>query len=120
MNIKIVYKRFFFEIDTKLFTYTVCLMFKMSLFRAYVKGAVVFTFLVLWLVLICIFGPRKDKACCPVFIFRRGIYNAIWVLVLYLLYEGLNISLIYDGTIAFQYLGRAVAVQDSTVSETGK
>ena len=47
MNIKIVYNRFFFEIDTKLFTYTVCLMFKMSLFRAYVKGAVVFTFLVL-------------------------------------------------------------------------
>ena len=31
---------------------------------------------------------------------------------------GLNISLIYDGTIPFQYLKTVVAMQDSTLLET--
>ena len=39
-----------------------------------------------------IFGPKKDKVFCPVFVLRRGMSNAIRDLVLYLQSEGLNIS----------------------------
>ena len=39
-----------------------------------------------------IFGPKKDKLFCPVFVFRRGMSNAICDLVLYLQSEGLNIT----------------------------
>ena len=45
--------------------------------------------------------------------------NAICDLVLYLLYEDLNIALIHDGTIPFQYLKIVVARHDSSLSETG-
>ena len=92
-------------------------LFKISLFRAYAKETVVFTFLVLWLILVNIFGPRKDKACCSVFVFLRRISKSICDLALYLLHEGLNISLIYDATILLQYLKRVLAMQDSTLSE---
>ena len=62
---------------------------KMSLFRACVKETLILTFLVLWIILVYIFIPKKKyKACCLVFFCN---------LVLYLLYEGLNIALIYDG-----------------------
>ena len=47
----------------------------------------------------------------------NGKYNATFDLVLYLLYEKLNISLTCDGTTPFQYLKRIVAMQDSTLSE---
>ena len=84
---------------------------RISLFRACVKEAILFIFLVR-LTLFHIFGPRKDKVCCPV-------SNANWYLVLYLLYDNLNISSIFDGTIPFQYLKTLLAIQDSTRSETG-
>ena len=38
------------------------------------------------------FWPKKDKLFCPVFVFRRGMSNAICDLVLYLQSEDLNIS----------------------------
>ena len=37
-------------------------------------------------------GPKKDKVSCPGFVFRRGISNAIYDLVLHLQSESLNIS----------------------------
>ena len=37
------------------------------------------------------FNTRKDKACCPAFVFSRGAFNVFWDLVLYLMNEGLNI-----------------------------
>ena len=77
------------------------------------KEAVVFTFLVLVLILVHLFGSKRDTACCPVLVFRRGISNAICYGVLYLLYEDLNI-LIYDGKITVQL----AAMQDSTLPET--
>ena len=40
-----------------------------------------------------IFGPKKDKLFCPVFVFRRGMSNAICDLVLYLQSEVLKISI---------------------------
>ena len=60
-----------------------------------------------------------DKACCPVFVFRRGISNAICDIVLYLLIEGWNIPLINHGTVPFQYLKTVVAMQDSALSKSG-
>ena len=39
-----------------------------------------------------IFGPKKDKLFCPVFVFCRGMSNANCDFVLYLQSEGLNIS----------------------------
>ena len=51
--------------------------------------------------------------------FVGGISNVICDLALYLLNEGLNKSLIHDGIIPFKYLGTVVAMQDSTLSETG-
>ena len=65
------------------------------------------------------FSVQEKKKLDVLYIFCRGILNAIFNLVLYLLYEGLNISLIYDGTIPFQYLKAIVAMQDSTLTETG-
>ena len=44
-------------------------------------------------------GLRKDKTCCPVFVFSKTYTstNAIYDLVLYLLREGLEMSLmIYE------------------------
>ena len=58
------------------------------------------------------FNTRKDKACCPAFVFSRGAFNVFWDLVLYLMNEGLNILLIY-GTMLFQYLKTVLIVQDS-------
>ena len=57
-------------------------------------------------------------SCCHVFFFHSGS-NTICDLVLHLLYEILNISFIYDGTIPFQYLKILVTMQDSAFSETG-
>lgn len=47
------------------------------------KETVVSKVLVLWLILVHIFSPRKDKARCPVFVFCSGIFNAIYGLALY-------------------------------------
>lgn len=58
----------------------------------------------LWLILAHILDPRKDKAGCPVFVCRRGIFIVICDLVLHLWYVGLIIWLIYDGKIPSQYL----------------
>ena len=66
-----------------------------------------------------ILGPKKGKFFCPVFVFRRGMSNAICDLVLYLQSEDLNISWIYPGTIPFQYLKTVFAIQYSTLSLTG-
>ena len=59
---------------------------------ACIKEEDVLTFLMLGPILDHIFGPKKDKLFCPVFVFRRGMSNAICDLVLYLQREGLNIS----------------------------
>ena len=64
------------------------------------------------------FRFKKIKAFFLVFVFCRRISNAICDPVLYFLFEGLNI-LLYDGTIPFQYLKTVVAMQDSTLPETG-
>ena len=66
-----------------------------------------------------IFGAKKINLFCPVFVFRRGMSNAICDLVLYLQSECLNISWIYPGTIPFQYLKMVFAMQYSTLSLTG-
>ena len=52
----------------------------------------VLTFLILGPILEHIFGPKKDKLFWPVFVFHRGMSNAICGLVLYLQSEDLNIS----------------------------
>ena len=83
------------------------------------KEGDVLTFLILRPILDHIFGPKKDKPLCPVFVFRRGMSNAICDLVLYLQSEGLNISWIYPGTIPFQYLKTVFAIQYSALSLTG-
>ena len=44
----------------------------------------VLTFLILGSISDHIFGSKKDKLFCPVFVFRRGMSNAICDLVLYL------------------------------------
>ena len=56
---------------------------KISFFIVCMKEVLVFTFLALWLTLVHIFGPRKDKACCPMVDFRRAISSAIYAIVLY-------------------------------------
>ena len=60
--------------------------------KAYIKKDDVLTFFILGPILDHSFGPKKDKFFCPVFVFRRGMSNAICDLVLYLQSEGLNIS----------------------------
>ena len=65
------------------------------------------------------FDPKKDKLFWPVLIFRRGMSNGIYDLVLYLQSEGLNISWIYRGTNPFQYLKTLFTTQYSTLSLTG-
>ena len=67
-----------------------------------------------------IFGPKKDKLFCPVFVFRRGLSSVICDFVLYLQSKGLNISWIYSGRIPFQYLKPVFPIQYSTVSLTGR
>ena len=57
--------------------------------------------------------PRK--ASCPVFVLCRDASNTICDLALY---DGLNI-LIHDGTIPLQCFKTVVAMQDSTLLETG-
>ena len=55
-----------------------------------------------------IFGPKKDKLFCPVFVFCRDMSNANCDLVLYLQSEGLNISLIKNGirnTVFYSLIG---------------
>ena len=79
----------------------------------------VLTFLILGYTLDHIFGPKKDRLFCPVFVFRRGMSSAICDLVLYLQSEGLNILWIYPATIPFQYLKTVFAIQYSTLSLTG-
>ena len=83
------------------------------------KVADVLTSLMLGPILDNIFGPKKDKFFCPVFVFRRGMSNAICDLVLYLQSEGLNISWIFLGTVPFKYLKTVFAVQYTTLSLTG-
>ena len=48
-------------------------LLKTSLFRACVKEAVVFMFLILWLNLVHIFGPRKNKVVA-LYLFCVGVY----------------------------------------------
>ena len=52
----------------------------------------ILTFLILGSILDYIFDPKKDKLSPSVFVFGRGMSNAICDLVLYLQSEGLNIS----------------------------
>ena len=86
---------------------------------AWIKEDDVLTFLRLGPIFDHIFGPKKDKLFCPVFVFCRGMSNAICDLVLYLQSENLNISWIYPGTIPFQYLKTVFAIKYSTLSLTG-
>lgn len=52
---------------------------KFFLFKACVKEAIPFTLLVLWLILVHIFGSRRDKACYQVFSFLLGyIQYYLW------------------------------------------
>ena len=101
-------------------SYIICLhsLLKIYLFRVCVKKAVVFTYLVLWLILVYISVPEKTKHVA-LFFFRRDISNGICDLVLYLLSDGWNMSWIYDGTIPFLYLKIVVAMQASDLSGTG-
>ena len=46
------------------------------------KKAVVLTFLMLGLIFVHNFGPKKDKLSCPVLVFRIGMSNAICDIVL--------------------------------------
>ena len=105
--------KYLFWIQSNLFIYPAC--FKISLFRTCLKEAVIFTFFVPWLILVHIFGPRKDKTCwikaTIVFVFPY-LYNATCVLVLYLLDEGLN-TIIDDGSMVSQHLKTLVAIQYS-------
>ena len=48
------------------------------------EEAVVLTFLILGFILDHIFGPKKDKLFCPVFVLRRGMSNAVCDFELYL------------------------------------
>ena len=52
----------------------------------------ILTFLILGSILDYIFDPKKDKLSPSVFVFGRGMSNAICDLLLYLQSEGLNIS----------------------------
>ena len=63
-------------------------LLKVSFFKEYVKEAVVFTSLILLLILVHTFGITKNKACCLMSDFPRGISNGICDLVLYHLSEG--------------------------------
>ena len=60
-------------------------------------------------------GPRKDNACCLVFVFRRDIFNSICDLVLYLLYERLTVSLMVQWY--NPVLKAVVAMQDFTLQK---
>ena len=76
------------------------------------------TFLILKPILSHIFGPKKNKLFCPVFVLCRDMSNTICDLVLYLPSEGLNISWIYPGTSSSQYLKAVFAIQYSPLSLT--
>ena len=82
---------------------------------ACIKKDDVLTFLILGSILDHIFVLKKDKLFCPVFVFCRGMSNAIYDVMLYLQSEGLNISWICPITIPFQYLKTIFAIQHSTL-----
>ena len=110
---KLNYLKSFLRIQINLYT---CIVF-LKIFSEYVwKKPQFFAFLVLLLILADIFGSRENEACCLVFAFPRDIPNAMCDLELS---EGWNISLIYDGSIQFQYFMRVVVMQDSTLSDIG-
>ena len=90
---------------------------KIFFLRACIKEYDVLTVLILGPILDHVFGPKKDKLFCPVFLFCRGMSNAICDLLLYLQSVGLNNSWIYPGTIPFQYLKMVFAIQYSTLSD---
>ena len=75
-----------------------------------------FILLLLRLILVHIFSPRKDNA---LFSLLYLFFVAVCDPVLYLLHDGFNMSLAYDGTMPFQYLKAVVVMEDSTLSETG-
>ena len=91
-----------------------CRWIKTFVLIACIKEDNVLTFLIPGPILDHNFGPF-----CPVFVFRRGVSNAMCDLVLYLQSEGLKISWVYPGTIPFQYLKTVIAIQCSTLSLTG-
>ena len=97
----------------------VCRWSKIFLLRVCIKGNDVLTMLILGVFFDHIFGPKKDKLFCPVFVFRRGLSNAICDPVLYLQSEGIKISWIYLGTIPFKYLKTVFAIQDFSLSPAG-
>ena len=76
-------------------------------------------FLIIGSILDYIFGPKKDKLFCPVFVFYKSMSNAICHLVLYLETEDLNISWIYSGTTPFEYLKTVLAMHYSILWPTG-
>ena len=72
----------------------VCRWSKIFFIEAYIKEDSFLKFLALGFILDHIFGHKKDKPFCPVFVFVRGMSNAICHLVLYLqsLKNFMNIS----------------------------
>ena len=87
-----------------------CRWSKIFFLKTWMKEDNDLTFLVLRFLLDHIFGPKKDKLFCTVFVFRRDMPNVISDLVLYLQSEGLNTSWIYPCTIPFQYLKTFFAI----------
>ena len=81
-----------------------------------IKEDDVLAFLLLGYFFYHIFGPKKDKLFCVVFLFQRGMSNANCDFVLYLHSEGFNISWIYPGTILFQNLKTVFTIPYSTLS----
>ena len=57
-----------------------------------IKEDDVLRFLIVGPILDNIFGPKEHKLFGPVFVFRRGVFNASCDVVLYLQGEDLNIS----------------------------
>ena len=92
---------------------------KYIFFRACKEEDVVLIFLIPEFIYDYIFGAKKDKLFCPVFVFHKGMSNDICDLVLHLLCENLNILLIYPGTIPLQYLKSVFAIRYSTLPLAG-
>ena len=91
-----------------------CTCSKIFFFKACIKLDDVSTFLIPRFIFDLTFGPKKEKLFCLVFIFHRGMSNAICVLVLYLCYI-LNISWPNPSTIPFQYLKIVFVIPHSTL-----
>ena len=74
------------------------------------KKGDVLTFLILGTILGHFLRPKKDRLLWSVFVFGRGKSSVTCDLALYLENEALNISLIYTGTVPFQYLNTLLEI----------